>query len=57
MSATEKEREVQESEMKFVDRGLTPTPPGEKGGAVEASVEIKLAMIHYNTNYGDCVFI
>ena len=52
MSA-EKEREVQESEMKFVDRGLTPTPPGpgqpagEKNGrasgsgVVEASVEIK----------------
>jgi hypothetical protein len=41
MSAAEKEREVQESEMKFMDRGLTPTPPGEKGDVIEASVEIK----------------
>ena len=47
MSAAEKETEVQESEMKFVDRGLTPTPTGGKGGEalgsdlVEASVEVK----------------
>ena len=47
MSAAEKEMEVQKSEMKFVDRGLTPTPPGEKNdgalrsGVVEASVEVK----------------
>ena len=51
MSAAEKEMEVQESEMKFVDRGLTPTPPGEKNdgalrsGVVEASVEVKWAYI------------
>ena len=51
MSAAEKEMEVQKSEMKFVDRGLTPTPPGEKNdgalrsGVVEASVEVKWAYI------------
>ena len=37
-----KEMEVQESEMKFVDRGLTPTPPGEKGGLVEASATVEV---------------
>ena len=57
MSA-EKEREVQESEIKFVDHGLTPTPTPtneEKNGSalggdvIEASVEVKWVLVLHMT--------